>query len=279
MKTMKILILTDIHDSWVHINKMIRLAEEMDGVIFLGDLMTFRKFTQKSIDNFTRLRERSNWMIGVPGNGPLPKVREFLNDLGINLHGKGKQIEDIGFFGVGGVQETVTTILEIREFFRTEDTSTIDPDNRTLETLDAFGIVRDTSGFIVEDWSESEFSALEVYTSPFELTEEQIYKTLSMAFAQIPDAPTKVLLSHVPPFEPGIISVFPIGVSTGSKAIARFIQENSVAMSISGHYHKHHEFQIGETKCVAVPAVINGSYGILSSDTSTHQLQTEIRKF
>ena len=77
---------------------MLHLAEVMDGVIFLGDLMTFRKFTQSSIDNLTRIKETSNWMVGVPGNGPLPKVREFLDEIGINLHSKGRQIEDLGFF-------------------------------------------------------------------------------------------------------------------------------------------------------------------------------------
>ncbi|MHA3964508.1 MAG: metallophosphoesterase family protein [Candidatus Thorarchaeota archaeon SMTZ1-45] len=276
---MEFLILTDIHDSWIHIEKMIRLAEEMDGVIFLGDLMTFRKFTQVSIDNFTKLKERSNWMVSIPGNGPVAKVLEFLDDLGINLHGKGKRIEDIGFFGVGGVQETLTTISEIREFFRTEDTSTIEPDNLSLETLNAFGITHDDRRFIVEEWSESEFSALDVYKSPFELSEKLIFEVLSTALAQIKDAPLKILLSHVPPFEPGIISASSIGVSTGSKSIARFIHDNLVDLAISGHYHKHHEFQIENTKCVVVPAVINGFYGVLSSNTSMKELRTEIRKF
>ena len=276
---MEFLVLADIHDTWVHMSKMLRLAGEMDGVIFLGDLMTFRKFTQESIDNLTRIKETSSWMVGIPGNGPLPRVREFLDDLGINLHSKGRSIEDIGFFGVGGVQETMSTISEIREFYRTEDTSSIKPDDRAMDTLNAFGIFYENGKFRVEDWSESDFSTLDVYTSPFEHSEERIHEILSIAYDQIKDSPIQIVLSHVPPHESGVVSAFPIGVSTGSKGITEFIQENPLALSLSGHYHKHYEFKIGKTKCVVMPAVMNGFYGVLSFNTSTKELSTKIFEF
>jgi Icc-related predicted phosphoesterase len=276
---MKFLILADIHDTWVHMNKMLRLANQMDGVIFLGDLMTFRKYTQESIDNLIKIKDASRWMVGIPGNGPLPRVREFLDDLGINIHGKGRRIDDIGFFGVGGIQVTITTISEIREFYRTEGASIISLDDRALKTLNAFGIFYEDGAFIVKDWSKSELSALDVYTSPFEHTEDRIYELLEAGLVEINKAPTKIILSHVPPFEPGIISTLAIGVSTGSKAIAQFIEEHDPALSLSGHYHLHHEFQIGNTRCVAVPAVMNGYYGLLSIDVSTMELSTEIHKF
>jgi len=276
---MKLLILADIHDSWTHLNKMIRLAEEMDGVIFLGDLMSFRKYTKKSIDNLLEIKERSNWMIGISGNGALPKVREFLDDIGINLHGKGRIIDDIGFFGVGGVQDTRKTISEIRDFFDSEDTSNLKPDRGALETLNAFGVTYENGSFIVEEWSESQYSALEAYASPFEQSEEKIFDILSTAYSQVQGAPKKIVLSHVPPYEQGIIPSLPIGLSTGSKAITRFIQNHKLVLSLSGHYHRYHEFKIEETKCVVVPAVTNGFYSVLSSSTSSNELQTEIRKF
>jgi Icc-related predicted phosphoesterase len=276
---MKFLVLADIHDTWVYMKKMLRLAGEMEGVLFLGDLMTFRKFTQESIDNLTRIKEASNWMVGIPGNGPLPRVREFLDDLGINLHSKGRSIEDIGFFGVGGVQETVNTISEIREFYRTEDTSSIKPDDRAMDTLNSFGIFYENGKFRVEDWSESDLSVLDVYISPFEHSEERIYEILSTAYDQITDCPIQIVLSHVPPHESGVVSAFPIGVSTGSKGITKFIEENPLALSLSGHYHKHYEFKIGNTECVVMPAVMNGFYGVLSFDTSTKELITKIREF
>lgn len=276
---MKLLILADIHDSWTHLKKMVRLAEEMDGVIFLGDLMSFRKYTKKSIDNLIKIKERSNWMIGIAGNGALPKVREFLDDIGINLHGKGRIIEDIGFFGVGGVQDTRKTISEIRDFFNSEDTSNLKPDSAALGTLNAFGITYENGSFVVEEWSEFRYSALEAYASPFEQSEEKIYEILSIAYSQVQDASKKTVISHVPPYEQGIIPSLPVGLSTGSKAVTRFIQDHKLALSLSGHYHRHHEFKIDETKCIVVPAVTNGFYGILSSSTSSNELQTEIRKF
>ena len=276
---MKFLVLADIHDTWVHLNKMIRLAKETDGVLFLGDLMTFRKFTQGSIDNITRIKEASNWMVGIPGNGPLPKVREFLDDLGINIHSKGRSIDDIGFFGVGGIQNTKETVSDIREFYRTEDTSTITPDTRTMDTLKAFGISLMNGRFEVKEWSESDFSVLDVYTSPFEHSEERMYELASTAYSQIKDSLTQILLSHVPPYESGIIPAFPIGVSTGSKGIRKFLEETPLALSVSGHYHKHHEFKIGTTDCVVMPAVINDYYGVLSTEASTKKPSIEIRKF
>ena len=133
--------------------------------------------------------------------------------------------------------------------------------------------------FAVEDWSESDYSALEMYTSPFEHSEQRIYEILTTAFAQIEEVSVKIVLSHVPPHESGIVSAFPIGVSTGSRAITKFIKEKKPALSLSGHYHLYHEFSVGLTRCVVVPAVMNGFYGVLSVDKSTMELGTEIHKF
>lgn len=276
---MEFLVLADIHDTWVHLSKMLRYAEEMDGVLFLGDLMTFRKFSPQSIDYLTKIKEASNWMVAIPGNGPLPEVRGFFDELGINLHCKGKRLNDIGFFGVGGIQETSITISEVREFFKTEDTSSLAPDNRAMETLSTFGISYENGKFVVTEWSDSDFSALDIYTSPFELSEERIHEILATAFSQIEGASIQIMLSHVPPYEPGIVPGFSIGVSTGSRAINSFLEENPVSLSLSGHYHMHHEFLVNRTRCVVISAVMNGFYGVLSIDDSSKELSTVIHKF
>ena len=276
---MDVLVLADIHDTWTHLNEMLQLAKDMDGVIFLGDLMKFRKFTQESIDDMTRIKEESNWMVGVPGNGPLPKVREFLDDLGISLHGKGTIVDDLGFFGVGGVQETVKTIAGIRDFYRNNDTSSLFPNEQALETLSTFGILYQNGQFVVEDWSDVEPAALDKFSSPFEISEEAIYKELSKGFQQIRNAHNKILISHVPPYESGFVSTLEIGVSTGSRSITRFIEDNPLKLALSGHYHMHHEFTIGAARCVVMPAVVNGFYGVLSVDTDSWEMRTEICKF
>lgn len=276
---MQFLILADIHDTWTHVNKMLTLAEELDGVLFLGDLMTFRKVTQESMDNLTRIKEASKWMVGIPGNGPVPSVRSFLDSLGINLHCKGRIIEDMGFFGVGGVQDTIKTISEIREFFKTQDTSSINPNEQTMSTWNAFGITYEDGTFTVEEWTESDLAKMDVYTSPFEHSEERIHEILTTAYEQVLDASLKIALSHVPPYEPGVVSAFPIGVSTGSRAISRFIMENDVDLSLSGHNHQFYTFHIENTECVIVPAVLNGYYGILSVDDNSLEIDTQICEF
>ncbi|MFW9892848.1 MAG: metallophosphoesterase [Candidatus Thorarchaeota archaeon] len=278
-KILKFLVLTDIHDTWVFLHKMLLLAGEMDGVIFLGDLMTFRKVNLDSFTNFAKIKDASNWLVGVPGNGPLPKVREYFDELGINLHCKGRTIDDIGFFGVGGVQETLGTISELREFFKNEDTSSITPNDRELETLNTFGIFFENNRFAVEDWTEARMNDMEMYTSPFEHTEERIYEILSNAFKEIEQTTTQILVSHVPPFESGIASSSPIGVSTGSKGISKFILEKNPTLSISGHSHRHHEFVIGKTRCITFPAAMNGFYGILSIEQQRNEIETSIHTF
>lgn len=276
---MDVLVLADIHDMWGYLNKMLHLAKSMDGVIFLGDLMEFRKFTRESIDDMTRLKEASNWMVGVPGNGTLPKVRDFFDDLDINLHARGKIVEDLGFFGVGGVQETVKTIVGIRDFYRTNDTSSLSPNKRALETLSEFGIIYQNGQFVVEDLSDADIAAFDRYSSPFENSEEAIYKILSTGFQQIRDARSKILISHVPPYESGLVPALGIGVSTGSTSITKFIESNPLSLALSGHYHMHHEFTIGAATCVVIPAVANGFYGVLSVDIGSWEMRTEICKF
>ncbi|MFW9813745.1 MAG: metallophosphoesterase [Candidatus Thorarchaeota archaeon] len=276
---MEFLVLSDIHDSWTHLNKMLRLAQEKDGVIFLGDLMAFRKITQESFTNFTKIKDASDWLIGVPGNGPLLKVREYFDELGINLHCKGRTIDDIGFFGVGGVQETITSIAELREFFKNEDTSEIKPDDRAMDALNTFGILHENGKFVVEEWSYRKLSEMEVYASPFEHSENRIYEILSTALKEIKGASIQVMVSHVPPFEPGVIKAFSIGVSTGSKAMSRFIKDTHPTLSISAHYHRHYEFMVSTTKCVVFPAVKNGFYGFLSINHDKNQIETSVHAF
>ncbi|MFW9834893.1 MAG: metallophosphoesterase [Candidatus Thorarchaeota archaeon] len=276
---MEFLILTDIHDSWTHLKKMLQLAEQMDGVIFLGDLMKFRKFTEESIENLTLIKEASNLMVGLPGNGAVVQVRDMFDSLRINLHCKGIIIEDTGFFGIGGVPTTVQTISDIREFFKTQDTSGIPPNSKAMETWNAFGIFYENGRFVVEDWTDSDLAKMSRYTSPFEHSEEQIDDILSTAYEQIKGASLKIMLSHVPPYESGTISAFPLGVSTGSKALSEFIIEHDVDLSLSGHNHQNYTFYIENTECIVVPAVLNGYYGVLSVDNDSENLSTEICEF
>jgi len=275
---MRFLILTDIHDRWAHLDKILQMASDLDGVLFLGDLMAFRKVTSKSLTNFSRIHDAADWIVGVPGNGALPEVVQYLSDIGINIHGASRLHNDIAFFGVGGVPNTVNKILELRTHFK-ENPEITELDSMSVETLNAFGIYIQNEAFEVEEWGSKEIREIGRYSSPFEHTESEIFNTLLMANEPIRNIPIRVLLSHVPPNERGIKPALHKGVTIGSNSLAKFIQENQPSIALSGHYHLHHEFSIGSCLCAVIPAVMDGYYSILTMDSSIETCTVKIERF
>ena len=128
-----------------------------------------------------------------------------------------------------------------------------------------------------EEWSEEEERSLERYRSPFEHSDEEIYKILTQGFPSDTRNNLSFLLSHVPPFEGGLNSDLPEGSSTGSKGITKFVMEFHPSRVLSGHYHSSHDFQLDSTPCNIVPAAKDGYYAILEVDldTESHQLSIE----
>ena len=274
---MRFLVLTDIHNNWVFLDEMLSLANENDGVLFLGDLMPFGKAKKEAFNNFQKICDATNFCAGVPGNGALPEVVQYFHDLGISVHGKSVTMNGIDFFGVGGASDPVAMILQLRTFFKEERPRVIDLSERALETLDVFGIAIQDGMFVVQEWSEEEERSLERYRSPFEHSDEEIYKILTQGFPSDTRNNLSFLLSHVPPFEGGLNSDLPEGASTGSKGITKFVMEFHPSRVLSGHYHSSHDFQIDSTPCNIVPAAKDGYYAILEvdSDTKSHQLSIE----
>lgn len=88
-----------------------------------------------------------------------------------------------------------------------------------------------------------------------------------------------IMHSHVPLYEADIIPALGISVSTGSRASPSSSKNIASSLLLSGHYHMHHEFQIGKTRCVVVPAIVYGFSSIFSFDPSTMELSVEIQKF
>ena len=255
-----------------------QLAGTYDGVIFLGDLMMYREISSVSLENFTRLREATNWMAAIPGNGPLPEVVDFLSTLGVNIHGSSAYLDDIGFFGVGGVTDSVNLILDLRRFFFEERPKPIPLAAKSLETLAYFGIHLQDGAFEVDEWDNSKVKEMEKLRGPFEHTEVEIYNFLEAGYEGIASRNLHILLSHIPPYEEGLNSILPEGVSTGSKAITRFIHTHNVSCALSGHYHIHHEFNINGIPCIVFPAVVDDDYSILSVD-SKGKIIINVNKF
>ncbi len=276
---MDFLVLSDIHESWDHLDKMLEMAKQMDGVIFLGDLMKFREANTESMDRFKEIVDASNWMVAVPGNGPLPLVVDFINEVGVSIHGSGQQLGDLGFFGVGGIPDTISLISQVRAFYREGGNAESNPDSPHMTWLNDFGIRYEKGGFVVEEWSEADYAQMERYRSPFEFPEAEIHDLLVRAYKHVANSPRRILLTHIPPYDELLFAQAQSDIATGSKAIARFIRENQPDLVLSGHYHEHLPFDMDGVSCVVVPAVVDGYYCIMTYDDTTGRFDVNSQRF
>jgi Icc-related predicted phosphoesterase len=112
---MKILCTSDLHGDFETLKHLSDAATDFDAVVVAGDLTNFTssKVAMQMIGEITS--NVKNFLI-VPGNCDLQETADLYSDLGISLHGKGKVIGEIGFFGVGGSNITpFKTPLEYSE--------------------------------------------------------------------------------------------------------------------------------------------------------------------
>ena len=276
---MDFLVLSDIHESWDHLDKMLEMAKQMDGVIFLGDLMKFREVNTESMNQFKEIADASNWMVAVPGNGPLPVVVDFISEIGVSIHGLGRQLGDLGFLGVGGIPDTISLISQVRAFYREGGKAKFNPNSLHLTWLNDFGIRYEKGGFIVDEWTEADYAQVERYRSPFEFPEAKIHELLNRAHKHVVKSPRRILLTHIPPYDETLFARARSDIPTGSKAIARFIRENQPDLVLSGHYHEHLSFDMNGVSCVVVPAVVDGYYCIMTYDDATGRFDVDGRSF
>ena len=64
-----------------------------------------REVVSIAMKNFTKIHEAAKYIVGVPGNGAIPEVIEYFDNLGISVQGQSRVLDDIGFFGVGGTPD------------------------------------------------------------------------------------------------------------------------------------------------------------------------------
>ena len=76
-----------------------------DHIIITGDLTNFgtRKDAEKVLNKLLAI---NNNIHGVAGNLDQPDVADYLEDIGLSLHGKGKIIDGLGVVGLGGSNYT-----------------------------------------------------------------------------------------------------------------------------------------------------------------------------
>ncbi|MFH1075607.1 MAG: metallophosphoesterase [Pseudomonadota bacterium] len=111
---MKIIAFGDIHEDLGNVIKIPGLTEA-DLVLVTGDLTNFGGVS-KAREIIEGIRQYNKNLYAQPGNLDKKEVGDYLNELGVNLHGKGVIFGSLGIFGLGGSNPTpFNTPLEYSE--------------------------------------------------------------------------------------------------------------------------------------------------------------------
>jgi len=120
---MKILVISDIHGD---VENILRFLDEIkkfefDVVVCPGDLTdpinVPKGFTQLEIAKLIleELKSLGKPLLAVPGNNDTLEILNLLEKEDVCLHGKGKKIGEIGFYGCGGAKTPFGTSFELDE--------------------------------------------------------------------------------------------------------------------------------------------------------------------
>lgn len=112
---MKIFAISDIHGEKKYFEAAAPLIKAADVVVISGDIS--RTGDRTSTENILQCVEQyHSRIVGVHGNWDRNEVLDLMIERGFSVHGKGKIISGIGFFGVGGSSETpMNTVNEYME--------------------------------------------------------------------------------------------------------------------------------------------------------------------
>ncbi len=102
---MKIISFGDIHEDTSNLVKMKSVLEKADLVVLSGDLTNCqgKDAAQKVVES---VRKYNKNLLAQFGNMDLQDVDGYLTNEGVNLHGNGYVIGDVGIFGCGGSSPT-----------------------------------------------------------------------------------------------------------------------------------------------------------------------------
>ncbi len=104
------------------------------------------------------------------------------------------------------------------------------------------------------------------FSTPFEISEEEIKSLLEKAYAQCANVRIKIMVTHSPPY--GILDRIASGEHVGSKAIREFLEEKEdIGYLICGHIHEASGAErFGNTLVINPGTFISGCY-ILETET------------
>jgi len=112
---MEVLCTSDLHNDFESLMKIAKLARYFDALVIAGDFTNFAsaRVAERMLQD---VREFTAQVLLVPGNCDLKETSELFSDLGLSLHGRGRVLGEVGFFGLGGSNITpFKTPLEYRE--------------------------------------------------------------------------------------------------------------------------------------------------------------------
>ena len=98
---MRLLLFSDVHCSQPAVQRLVRMAEDVDVLVGAGDFGTMRRGTAETLAPF---QETGKPVVLTPGNGEsLDELREAAGWPNAHpVHGSGVELEEVSFFGFGG---------------------------------------------------------------------------------------------------------------------------------------------------------------------------------
>lgn len=126
-------------------------------------------------------------------------------------------------------------------------------------SINACGINVDGVGFF--GVSASPTSPLH---TPYEISEEEITRRVSMGFRDVANCTRKIFVPHAPPFGTKV-DIVHSGIHVGSMSVREFIEEHQPDAVICGHIHEARgQDSIQKTKIVNCGPTSKGFYAILT---------------
>ncbi|MBM4055329.1 MAG: serine/threonine protein phosphatase [Planctomycetes bacterium] len=128
---MKIISFGDIHEDISKLAHMKQTIENADLVIISGDITNChgKSHSEPVVKAVKKFKDK---VYAQYGNMDMQEVNNYLTDIGINLHGRGYVIENVGIFGCGASNPTP---------FHTP--SEISEDEITANLLKGFNMIKD----------------------------------------------------------------------------------------------------------------------------------------
>jgi hypothetical protein len=102
---MRILLFGDVHEDLSPLPSMKEELERADLVVVHGDL-TNRGDRERMRRMIEEIRKHCGAVLAQPGNMDTGEAARYLDEEGINLHGKGHRFDHVGVFGAGGSNAT-----------------------------------------------------------------------------------------------------------------------------------------------------------------------------